>query len=377
VSVGRTLRRGGGRRASVALAFVAALALAGPASASTIDGLRLYMQRHDDEGLAALARAQRAGGLEILGRLALADLYFMGGDRPQARRTLATLADDGFAPAEATVWLAWIDFAGGRRAQAARRLLTLAGGDADRVHALWSLGWQQLLDGRPSEAAQTFESLRSGDVPAEVAVQVPLLLGQSLLWAGRWDEAAAALARVEAGSLRGDAERDVAWIHYRQGDVERGRVELETLAARGDPGPSRLRVPWPSVLRHGPRRLARAWLDAYKKRPRGQDPSQFVLTLADRDAAADARAMLSAIEREERGVDGRGRFPRGMAPPEVEPRVAALATGGAVPRAERGDGPSPSREGDDAASWRSRLIVWLALLVAAGWYVLRRSQRSR
>jgi hypothetical protein len=229
-------------------------------------------------------RGDAGGGtLAPLHRLALVDLYFMSGRVTKAAAALAAI-DSGAAPGpEMLLWGSWMDFSAGRAGRARRTLMALRQRYADdaivRARTQLTLAWQSLLRGQPAEAAVALGEIDGGgDLPG-MPDHVQLLKAQSLMWAGDLDTAARELAAVETPSLLGDAARDLAWIRFRR-----------------DTGESTLRVPWTQVLRLGPRVLRRAWQHAYRERPRGQDPTVFLSTLADRNAARDAEALIAAIE---------------------------------------------------------------------------------
>lgn len=282
----------------------ALLATAMPCDASpgsaTDDGLSLYMQGRDQEALRILENAERRGELTSVRRLALADLYFMSGRSTKATTALEAAARDTVANPEFAIWFSWIDFASGRAARGSRALSRMLQTDTDdpilRGRTQLSLAWQLLLRGRTAEAAGVLDGFEPENDFAEMRDQATLLKGQALLWAGRLDEAERMLEAVDAQSLRPDAARDLAWIHFQRGESELAATELRAVIDGGDTGRSPLRASWARALRFGPQTLKRAWSAAYRKRPRGQDPTLFLTTLTDRDAARDAEELVAAIE---------------------------------------------------------------------------------
>jgi thioredoxin-like negative regulator of GroEL len=261
------------------------------------EGLQLYFERRDQAAITMLEAQSRQGVASRFTRMALADLYFSAGRFTRARQELARLSEEGPLD-DFTLWLAWIDFAMGRAADAQRSLAdVIATAESHEFvsRAVLTLGWQLLLRGRAAEAADVFAAPGTSETLPVVEDQLRLLRGQALMFAGDVGDAEQALATVTGASLRADAARDIAWCRYTRGERDAAREALEAIADSEDAGASPLRVAWPSVLRHGPRLLGRRWETLYRERTRGQDPTTFLLTLADRNAAADARAMLRAF----------------------------------------------------------------------------------
>ena len=336
----------------VIAAFVGSLLAATVLHAETADrpnGLQLYMARHDRAAIVAL-EAQRQSGVESrLSRLALADLYFSTRRLSQARHELERLAeDDPFD--DIALWLGWIDFAAGHDSEAEHMLTSaIATGESHELvaKAVLTLGWQLLLRGRAAAAADIFAIGANADTLPAIDEQMRFLRGQALMFAGKYLEAERVLATVRSETLSADAARDIAWCRYAQGDIASAREALEAVADVEDRGRSPIRLAWPAVLTRGPRSLAQRWETLYRKRARGQDPTAFLLTLADRDAAADARAMLREFFADDmrvrepaapdlsrsRTTDQQGArpplvsdHPGGQIPPTAT-RVAALSTG--------------------------------------------------
>ncbi len=255
-------------------------------------GIALYFGREDEAAIAALAPGQASAALPI--RLALADLYFMNGQMPRARRILLDVLQKDPLD-DIAIWLAWMEFAAGHTRDSERVLtdmIATAETESGSARGRLSLGWQYLLAGDGRAAAGAFG--RVGEDPSTplLGEASRLLRGEALLLAHDYDGAEAALRSVTANSLLADAARDLAWLRFRRGDVEHARADLEALAAREDEGSSALGVAWVTILKHGPRALGRRWQRAYRERPRGQDPTVFLMNVSNRDAGADARDML-------------------------------------------------------------------------------------
>lgn len=345
----------------------------GAADESAPNGLALYFARQDSAAIAALAA--EAPPLPIARTLALADLYFMNGRTGAARRTLLDALEreplDDLA-----IWLAWMELADRRAHDAGRILADIAatGTESSAPRAAFSLAWQLWLGGDTRAAAEAFARVSAEPTLPQLADAAQLLRGEALMLAHDYERAEDALRRVGTASLVGDAARDLAWIRFRRGEVAAARADLDALAARGDhAGTARLDVPWPHVLRHGPHALAKRWQRGYRDRPRGQDPTVFLLDVADRDASVDADAMLRAFFPSEAG-DGGGRDGASVGRRST---AAVPAADGSAPA--RVDATRPGRDSlRTSAGRRFRLTALLALLaLLAALVVAHRRAGSR
>ncbi len=254
-------------------------------------GIALYFARHDAAAIAALASSNTTASLPST--LALADLYFMNGRMPEARRILLEVLRDHQID-DVAIWLAWMELAAHRPRDAERILadIVATGNDSASARAGLSLGWQRLLRGDYRAAADAFERVATDPAIPALGEEAGLLRGEALLFAHDDAGARDVLERVTATSLVADAARDLAWLRYRHGDALGARAELDALGAREDTGGAGVGVAWPLVLTHGVHALSRRWQRAYRERPRGQDPTVFLLAVGDRNASADARDML-------------------------------------------------------------------------------------
>lgn len=349
----------------IVLTVAPALAPSGvPAqSDSARAGLAFYLQGRDREALTALEAARRSGELPVLVRLALSDLYFVTGQPAKTRRELEALASETWAPADLPIWIAWLDFTAGRGARAGEALAQLDASEDRSLasRAAFSLGWQLLLRGHLHEAATALAVVEPNAEDPPLTEAARLLRGQALMWSGRCAEAEPILQSVTASNLRPDAARDRAWCHYTTSDKEAARVELEEVVDAGDAGArSRLRVPWPVVMHRGPGAIRQHWIAAYRTRPRGQDPIAFAVASVDRDAAADARALLAVLDDGE-PIGSEVSF-RGS---DVTERSEPDAT---TPRAGRPHDRAPMTERDherslgNPASMPLRFVLAIALL---------------
>jgi hypothetical protein len=331
-------------------------------------GIALYFARHDDAAIAALSRAENDAPLAPM--LALADLYFMNGRTPDARRLLLRVIRD-HPMDDAAIWLAWMEFAAHHVGDAEGILADVAtsGDDSSAARAGLSLAWQRWLRGDDRAAATAFARVTADPAIPLLAEQARLLQGEALLLAHDYAAAEDVLLAVTAPSLTTDAARDLAWIRYRRGDEAGARADLEALAGRDDSGGDGLGVAWPVVLTHGIRPLARRWQHAYRERPRGQDPTVFLLGVADRDASADARDMLHAFFSETSLPTDADNPPRRGARP-VE-RLAASRGAFPAPIAAR----TPHTTTDDSVG--AARLVGLLMLGALAALAARSSRRRR
>lgn len=345
-------------------------------------GLMRYLQRDDRAAMTALSEEARDETNEYV-RFALSDLHLMQGDFAAARDALEGLGSD-LPPTvlgRTQVWLTWIDFHEGKYAVARQGLedviATLPGTDVGD-EATFTLGWQLLLRGAYQEAAATFGLLATGRDDARhwlpLRDQALLLEGEAWMWAGRIDEARSRLVRVEdeyrSSTVVDDAARDLAWCDHLQNDDERAIARLRRIAKRYRALHYRQRqnpvdLPWDVLAERGPAMLEPTLKAAYRKRPRGQFPLQFLATVGDRFAAEDARTLLRRLRRiDVAETTGASRALRSS-------RHAA-----ASPATDRtGDAPAERTDRSSAVSAQHG-IGWVLLALGAFYASRRRARRT-
>jgi len=355
---------------SIALVLGAPSTSAGQLS----EGVVKYLRGQDRQAISNLREERSLGGESPLSHLALSDLYVIHGDLESARKVLSeTLSDArGESATQLKIWLAWIEFLDKHYGKAARMLKGIIRSSASEetgLEARATLAWQQLLLGHNHAASKILGQLTEAGPPSDYWY---LLEGQALMWSGQVGTAAQRFreltARFPGSTLVDDAERDAAWCEYLEGDIERALAALEKIIAQYDRAPYRrrnvLRVRWPLVAKRGPAILRDKMWRAYKRRPRGQFPLAFLVSVTDRFAAPDARQLLAYIDKESGG----------QLSPKVE-LAAGVASGGDV-RAEEATMKSRRTGAAEAKTGRNNMagLVWLlvALLLVALLTIARR-----
>jgi len=299
-------------RAQVTLSLLIPFVLGAPSTwaGRLSEGVGKYLRRQDGAAISKLREEISLGDESPFSRLALSDLYVIHGDLDAARKVLSgTLTDPrGQSATQPEIWLAWVEFLDKRYAKAERilkEIIRISASAETGLEALATLGWQQLLLGKDQAAAKTLGQLTDAGSPSD---HWYLLEGEALMWSGQLGAATDRFReltdRFPGSTLADDAERDMAWCEYLDGNVEGAVGRLEKVIAEYDRPPYRhrnvLRVRWPLVAKRGPVILRDKMRRAYKVRPRGQFPLAFLLTVTDRFAVPDARQLLAYIEKETR-----------------------------------------------------------------------------
>jgi tetratricopeptide (TPR) repeat protein len=343
-------------------------------------GLVEYLQGHDRAAVATLTAEIARGDAPLKAYLALSDLSLRHADLASARRILEASSDANLDPefASVPIWAAWVDFLDGRSAQAREALIPLTRerpGSALALEAAFSLGWQLLLAGDPASAASAFDQVvaqsnrRNG-----LADHARLLEGQALMWSGQVvaarERLTALLARAPTSRVADDAARDLAWCAFLQGDREAAMVELDRVASeyldQRFIGRGFVRTRWPRVAISGPTVLRKPLLRAFRTRPRGQLPLEFLVSVGDRFAARDARHLRAMIARSRDDARPAIVYLSGPAP-DIDAGMIAS------PQAPR----PPSANGTRRRSW----LRWLTLLGGVSFAMIavgaRRAARTR
>ncbi len=178
-----------------------------------------------------------------------------------------------------------------------------------RVHALAARGWAALLAGRPELAQADFAAVAAmSDAGEDVRAHAGLGLAQSLFRQGKVAEAEAELEALRADlpqhTVSDDALRDLGWCRLASGDEAGAREEFDALSSLG--GDSRFARPptpgaevWAHPLQHTPDELRegfRLWYRQSPRRAQGLDPLAALMSLADREAAAEVAEALAAVQ---------------------------------------------------------------------------------